>query len=150
VCFNLDFDGVGCDDLYTELWKACAGPLVDVPKDGERVFYFPQGHMEQVCSFFLIFLHCSTFIVLKHLDRNLSLYLYCFLAYGFFMQLEASTNQELNQQIPRFNLPPKILCRVVNIQLLVILIPLLLFPISVFFEVFFIIFFYSLLFSLNF
>jgi hypothetical protein len=66
------------------------------------------------------------------------------------MQLEASTNQELNQQIPRFNLPPKILCRVVNIQLLVILIPLLLFPISVFFEVFFIIFFYSLLFSLNF
>jgi auxin response factor len=44
--------GVGCDDLYTELWKACAGPLVDVPKDGERVFYFPQGHMEQVCSFF--------------------------------------------------------------------------------------------------
>ncbi|XP_061967429.1 auxin response factor 18-like isoform X2 [Populus nigra] len=69
----------GCDDLYTELWKACAGPLVDVPKDGERVFYFPQGHMEQ---------------------------------------LEASTNQELNQQIPRFNLPPKILCRVVNIQLL--------------------------------
>ncbi|KAJ6404361.1 hypothetical protein OIU84_012528 [Salix udensis] len=33
-------------------------------------------------------------------------------------QLEASTNQELNQQIPRFNLPPKILCRVINIQLL--------------------------------
>ena len=44
--------GVGCDDLYTELWKACAGPLVDVPKAGERVFYFPQGNMEQVCSFF--------------------------------------------------------------------------------------------------
>ncbi|KAJ6679842.1 AUXIN RESPONSE FACTOR 4-RELATED [Salix purpurea] len=67
------------DDLYTELWKACAGPLVDVPKAGERVFYFPQGHMEQ---------------------------------------LEASTTQELNQQIPRFNLPSKILCRVINIQLL--------------------------------
>ncbi|KAJ8748504.1 hypothetical protein K2173_003402 [Erythroxylum novogranatense] len=69
----------GGDDLYTELWKACAGPLVDVPRPGERVFYFPQGHMEQ---------------------------------------LEASTNQELNQQIPLFNLPPKILCRVVNIRLL--------------------------------
>jgi len=40
--------GCGEDDLYTELWKACAGPLVDVPKRGERVFYFPQGHMEQV------------------------------------------------------------------------------------------------------
>ncbi|KAG5566023.1 hypothetical protein RHGRI_001822 [Rhododendron griersonianum] len=66
-------------DLYTELWKACAGPLVDVPRYGERVFYFPQGHMEQ---------------------------------------LQASTNQELSQQIPQFNLPSKILCRVVNIQLM--------------------------------
>ncbi|XP_057778616.1 auxin response factor 18-like [Salvia miltiorrhiza] len=70
--------GVGSNDLYTELWKACAGPLVDVPCVRERVYYFPQGHMEQ---------------------------------------LEASTNQELNQQIPHFNLPPKILCRVVHIQL---------------------------------
>ncbi|KAB1219645.1 Auxin response factor 18 [Morella rubra] len=67
------------DDLYAELWKLCAGPLVDVPRPGERVFYFPQGHMEQ---------------------------------------LEASTNQELNQQIPLFNLPSKILCRVLDIRLL--------------------------------
>ena len=36
-----------------ELWKACAGPLVDVPKSGERVFYFPQGHMEQVSVCFV-------------------------------------------------------------------------------------------------
>ncbi|XP_023746167.2 auxin response factor 9 isoform X2 [Lactuca sativa] len=67
------------DLLYKELWKACAGPLVDVPRDGERVFYFPQGHMEQ---------------------------------------LEASTNQELNQRIPLFNLKSKILCRVVHTQLM--------------------------------
>ncbi|KAL9320492.1 hypothetical protein ACSQ67_012331 [Phaseolus vulgaris] len=75
--------GVEDGDLYTQLWKLCAGPLVDVPCEGERVFYFPQGHMEQ---------------------------------------LQASTNQglnqELNQQIPHFNLPSKILCRVVHIQLL--------------------------------
>ncbi|XP_068667010.1 auxin response factor 11-like isoform X2 [Aristolochia californica] len=70
--------GFGSDDLYEELWRACAGPLVDVPRQGERVFYFPQGHMEQ---------------------------------------LQASTNQELDQQIPLFNLPSKILCRVVHIQL---------------------------------
>lgn len=70
---------IGRHDLYTELWKACAGPLVDVPRNGERVYYFPQGHMEQ---------------------------------------LEASTNQESNLQIPRFNLPPKILCRVLNVHLL--------------------------------
>ncbi|GFS38093.1 auxin response factor 9 [Actinidia rufa] len=75
---NFSAPGCGGDDLYKELWKACAGPLVDVPKTGERVFYFPQGHLEQ---------------------------------------LEASTNQELNQRIPLFNLPPKILCSVMNIQL---------------------------------
>ncbi|KAL3499203.1 hypothetical protein ACH5RR_038296 [Cinchona calisaya] len=71
----------GQDDLYTELWKACAGPLVDVPKPKEKVYYFPQGHMEQ---------------------------------------LEASTNQELNQRIPMFGLrlPSKILCNIVDIRLL--------------------------------
>lgn len=35
--------------LYTELWRACAGPLVTVPREGELVYYFPQGHIEQVC-----------------------------------------------------------------------------------------------------
>ncbi|EEF39042.1 Auxin response factor, putative [Ricinus communis] len=35
-----------------------------------------------------------------------------------YLQLEASTNQELTQQIPKFNLPSKILCRVVHIHLL--------------------------------
>ncbi|KAI5055157.1 hypothetical protein GOP47_0030302 [Adiantum capillus-veneris] len=33
-----------------ELWQACAGPLVSVPKEGQRVWYFPQGHMEQVSA----------------------------------------------------------------------------------------------------
>ncbi|KAJ8451117.1 hypothetical protein Cgig2_026926 [Carnegiea gigantea] len=70
--------GVG-DDLYTELWRACAGPLVEAPRVGERVYYFPQGHMEQ---------------------------------------LEASTNQELNQKMNMFNLPSKILCNVLNIVLM--------------------------------
>ncbi|KAK8493778.1 hypothetical protein V6N13_026348 [Hibiscus sabdariffa] len=76
---NVSSEGNGRDDLYTELWKLCAGPLVEVPRAEERVYYFPQGHMEQ---------------------------------------LEASTNQELNQRIPLFNLPSKILCRVVHIQML--------------------------------
>ncbi|GMP79577.1 hypothetical protein CsSME_00035065 [Camellia sinensis var. sinensis] len=34
--------------LYTELWRACAGPLVTVPCEGERMFYFSQGHIEQL------------------------------------------------------------------------------------------------------
>ncbi|KAK9278040.1 hypothetical protein L1049_027597 [Liquidambar formosana] len=73
--------GAGRDSetaLYTELWHACAGPLVTVPRERERVFYFPQGHIEQV---------------------------------------EASTNQVADQQMPLYNLPPKILCRVINVQL---------------------------------
>ncbi|KAB2074362.1 hypothetical protein ES319_A07G149200v1 [Gossypium barbadense] len=71
--------GSSDDDLYAELWKLCAGPLVEIPRNHERVFYFPQGHMEQ---------------------------------------LEASTNQELNNQAPLFNLSSKILCRVIHVQLL--------------------------------
>ncbi|XP_075523488.1 LOW QUALITY PROTEIN: auxin response factor 2A-like [Primulina tabacum] len=64
--------------LYTELWKACAGPLAPVPRENELVFYFPQGHIEQV---------------------------------------EASTKQSADLQMPVYNLPPKILCRVVNVIL---------------------------------
>jgi auxin response factor len=66
------------DALFRELWHACAGPLITVPRQDERVYYLPQGHMEQ---------------------------------------LEASTNQQLDQYLPMFNLPPKILCRVVNVEL---------------------------------
>ncbi|KAJ8572671.1 hypothetical protein K7X08_009182 [Anisodus acutangulus] len=66
------------DALYKELWHACAGPLATVPHQEERVYYFPQGHMEQ---------------------------------------LEASTHQGLDQQLPSFNLPAKILCKVMNVQL---------------------------------
>jgi hypothetical protein len=34
--------------LNSELWHACAGPLVSLPAVGSRVLYFPQGHAEQV------------------------------------------------------------------------------------------------------
>lgn len=58
------------DALYNELWYACAGPLVTVPRAGELVFYFPQGHIEQVASvlpysktsFYLFFLICTKLI----------------------------------------------------------------------------------------
>jgi hypothetical protein len=36
--------------MYTELWNLCAGPLVTVPKVGDKVYYFPQGHIEQVST----------------------------------------------------------------------------------------------------
>ncbi|CAM0949925.1 unnamed protein product [Alopecurus aequalis] len=71
--------GGAADVLFTELWKACAGPLVTMPAVGERVFYLPQGHIEQV---------------------------------------EASTNQVAQQQgAPLYNLPWKIPCKVMNVEL---------------------------------
>ncbi|XVE94591.1 hypothetical protein REPUB_Repub02eG0021700 [Reevesia pubescens] len=34
--------------INSELWHACAGPLVFLPQVGSLVYYFPQGHSEQV------------------------------------------------------------------------------------------------------
>ncbi|XP_022720829.1 LOW QUALITY PROTEIN: auxin response factor 3-like [Durio zibethinus] len=34
-----------------ELWHACAGPLISLPKRGSVVVYFPQGHLEQLSDF---------------------------------------------------------------------------------------------------
>ncbi|KAF8087596.1 hypothetical protein N665_0576s0004 [Sinapis alba] len=36
--------------LYDQLWKLCAGPLFDLQKVGEKIFYFPQGHIEQLVT----------------------------------------------------------------------------------------------------
>lgn len=66
------------DGMYTELWNLCAGPLVTVPRVGDKVYYFPQGHIEQV---------------------------------------EASTNQVAEQHMQLYNLPWKILCEVMNVEL---------------------------------
>ncbi|KAL6560652.1 Arf GTPase arf1 [Orobanche gracilis] len=73
-----DCYGASNEALYKELWHACAGPLVTLPREGERVYYFLQGHMEQ---------------------------------------LEASIHQRLDQKLPSFNLPGKILCKVMHVQL---------------------------------
>ncbi|CAJ2652900.1 auxin response factor 8-like protein [Trifolium pratense] len=43
-------EGVEKKCLNSELWHACAGPLVSLPTAGTRVVYFPQGHSEQVSA----------------------------------------------------------------------------------------------------
>ncbi|GAB4829389.1 ADP-ribosylation factor, Arf Arf6 [Ancistrocladus abbreviatus] len=59
--------------LNSELWHACAGPLVSLPSVGSHVVYFPQGHSEQVT---------------------------------------ASTNREVDAQIPNYpSLPPQLICQ---------------------------------------
>jgi hypothetical protein len=56
--------------INSELWHACAGPLVSLPPAGSLVVYFPQGHSEQVCHFFSPFSHfyfywkCNSFGIL--------------------------------------------------------------------------------------
>ncbi|EFJ33538.1 hypothetical protein SELMODRAFT_438973 [Selaginella moellendorffii] len=64
--------------LDSEVWHACAGPLVCLPRVGDRVVYFPQGHIEQVA---------------------------------------ASTNQSADMQMPHYNLPSQIYCRLLNLTL---------------------------------
>ncbi|XP_057781771.1 auxin response factor 4-like isoform X2 [Salvia miltiorrhiza] len=64
--------------IYVELWHACAGPLTSLPKKGNVVVYFPQGHMEQA----------------------------------------ASASPFPPMDMPTFDLPPQIFCRVIDVRLL--------------------------------
>ncbi|MCO5550310.1 hypothetical protein L7F22_003793 [Adiantum nelumboides] len=64
-CANELVDGGHSGNYLEELWRACAGPLVSVPKQGDGVWYFPQGHMEQVAA--------STQQVLNQLPNSISL-----------------------------------------------------------------------------
>ncbi|KAL3519835.1 hypothetical protein ACH5RR_017984 [Cinchona calisaya] len=36
------------ESVCMELWHACAGPLISLPKKGSVVVYLPQGHLEQL------------------------------------------------------------------------------------------------------
>ncbi|RZR78565.1 hypothetical protein BHM03_00003984 [Ensete ventricosum] len=36
--------------IDSELWHACAGPLISLPPVGSLVVYFPQGHSEQIAA----------------------------------------------------------------------------------------------------
>lgn len=53
--------------LNSELWHACAGPLVSLPAVGSRVVYFPQGHSEQVCVIISSVLLCNNGLNLIYL-----------------------------------------------------------------------------------
>ncbi|XP_060212420.1 auxin response factor 11-like [Lycium barbarum] len=43
---HLSFEGD--DAICKEMWKACSSSILDVSKAGERVYYFPRLHMEQL------------------------------------------------------------------------------------------------------
>ncbi|KAB5521177.1 hypothetical protein DKX38_025496 [Salix brachista] len=72
--------------LNSELWHACAGPLVSLPAVGGRAVYFPQGHSEQVVEISL--------------------------------QVSASTNKEVDNQIPSYpSLPAQLICQLHNVTM---------------------------------
>lgn len=93
--------------LYNQLWKLCAGSLFDLPIIGEQVYYFPQGHIEEV--------NVSI--------NNLTLFRLFFFTYKLFIQfydviqLVASENDNLCQLKPIFDISSKIKCNVINIKL---------------------------------
>ncbi|KAK1261419.1 Auxin response factor 12 [Acorus gramineus] len=81
--------------LNSELWHACAGPLVCLPNVGSRVVYFPQGHSEQ--------------IIVMPSEWML----------GFrSMKVAASTNKEVEGHIPNYpSLPPQLICQLHNVTM---------------------------------
>lgn len=49
-CSSNSSSSPGNSSVYSELWHACAGPLASLPRKGNLVVYFPQGHLEQIAS----------------------------------------------------------------------------------------------------
>ncbi|EEF39798.1 Auxin response factor, putative [Ricinus communis] len=54
-----------------ELWHACAGPLISLPKKGSVVVYFPQGHLEQLPDLPLAVYDLPSYIFCRVVDVKL-------------------------------------------------------------------------------
>ncbi|KAI8549527.1 hypothetical protein RHMOL_Rhmol06G0031700 [Rhododendron molle] len=86
--------------MNSELWHACAGPLVSLPAVGSLVYYFPQGHSEQIVD--------SIGNTIRWLPLQVSVT----------YVVAVSTNRTATSQIPNYpNLPPQLLCQVHNVTL---------------------------------
>lgn len=59
-----------------ELWHACAGPLISLPKRGSLVLYFPQGHLEQAPDFSAAIYGLPPHVFCRILDVKLHVCLY--------------------------------------------------------------------------
>ncbi|GER42033.1 auxin response factor [Striga asiatica] len=106
-------------NINSELWQACAGPLVNLPAAGTHVVYFPQGHSEQKMKIYIVYnllvrvLTVSEVVlqlltsVLERLTEVLSL----FKPNSNIVMVAASTKKDVDAQIPNYtNLPSKLLC----------------------------------------
>ncbi|CAH8365659.1 unnamed protein product [Eruca vesicaria subsp. sativa] len=68
---SLAFALSGSSGVCLELWHACAGPLVSLPKRGSFVFYFPQGHFEQASDFSAVIYGLPPHVFCRILDVKL-------------------------------------------------------------------------------
>ncbi|KAG6408803.1 hypothetical protein SASPL_131826 [Salvia splendens] len=100
--------------INSELWHACAGPLVTLPQVGNLVYYFPQGHSEQVCLFVFkaaAYMHFTPTGKSAIFGRNALVGIDLF-------EVAVSTNRSPTTQIPNYpNLPTQLLCQVHNVTL---------------------------------
>ncbi|MBA0807705.1 hypothetical protein Gohar_023494, partial [Gossypium harknessii] len=85
--------------LNSELWHACAGPLVSLPPVGSRVVYFPQGHSEQRAGLRIIGVSDILIEVMN--------------------MVAASTNkEEVDVHVPNYpSLPPQLICQLHNVTM---------------------------------
>lgn len=80
--------------MFMELWYACAGPVTSLPKKGNVVVYFPQGHLEQASS-------VSTFPALEVPTFDLQPQIFCKV-----LEVELLANKENDEVYTQLTLLP--------------------------------------------
>jgi hypothetical protein len=100
--------------INSELWHACAGPLVSLPPVGSLVVYFPQGHSEQVCFLTLYELYeCR-----RRVAYISVFWLLIEVSFDYFNFQVAASMQKQTDFIPSYpNLPSKLICMLHNVAL---------------------------------
>ncbi|XP_052187357.1 auxin response factor 4-like [Diospyros lotus] len=90
--------------IYLELWHACAGPLTTLPKKGNVVVYFPQGHLEQ-------FAISSPFLARGAVNFELQSHIFCRV-----MDVQLLANKENDEVYTQLTLLPLPELEVLNLE----------------------------------
>ncbi|THG22514.1 hypothetical protein TEA_025047 [Camellia sinensis var. sinensis] len=90
--------------ISMELWHACAGPLTSLPKKGNVVVYFPQGHLEQSVS-------SSPFPPMEVTDFDLQPQIFCRV-----MDVQLLANKENDEVYTQLTLLPLPELEVINLE----------------------------------
>jgi hypothetical protein len=84
--------GSSTSSVCLELWHACAGPLISLPKRGSVVVYFPQGHLEQLPDLPLAVYDLPSHVFCRVVDVklhvSLCIILYVYVIYMLFLSMQ--------------------------------------------------------------